>query len=150
MTDAHELGFEDREEIVAMERHGSDQHSLENGLKILLSVYNRFDGRKDISEENAQFFRSGQNNESISLKEFFTLVDEYKDQPVETFLRYIMKNYLILQHLRTAFNKMLRSVDGYYIEEIEGKLLRKADFSFDFQGIRMVQLYSVMTDLGLI
>lgn len=144
------LNFADREQIISTERRGSGQKSLKNGLNILLSVYNRFDGRKDISEENAMFFRSGQNNESISLNEFFTLVDQYKDQPVETFLRYIMKNYLILQHLRTAFNKMLRNVDGYYIEEIEGKLLRKADFSFDFQGIRMVQLYSVMTDLGLI
>ena len=58
--------------------------------------------------------------------------------------------YLLNQHMNTAFEKMLQGRDGYYVEKIENEYVRKENFYFDFQGIRMVQLSMVMQDLNVL
>ena len=89
-------------------------------------------------------------NNSISLNEFFKLVDEYKDKTIEEFIKYVMYYYLLNQHMNTAFEKMLQGRDGYYVEKIENEYSRKEYFDLDFQGIRMVQLSMVMQDLNVL
>ena len=39
--------------------------------------------------------------------------------------------------------------DGFYYEYVAGKYSKCADFGFDFQGNRMIQLFQVMKDLDV-
>ena len=43
-----------------------------------------------------------------------------------------MNNYLLIQHLNTAFEKMLQGRDGYYVEKIENLYARKEYFKVFF------------------
>lgn len=144
--------FKQREDMIYLARSKNDNHvkNIENGLKILLSVYNRFVNRDDISSEDKVFFDYGIERESISLNQFFKLVEEYKDKPIKSILEYIMYNYLFNQHMNTAFGKMMQGRDGYYVEKIEDEYVRKEFFDLDFQGIRAIQLMSVMKDLNIL
>lgn len=143
------LKSQDMEKLLNVERSQETDNSLENGLVIMLSVFNRFNNRTDF-DDNIKFYLSDlMGNDSVSLESFAKFVNQYKDKPIKEFLIFIMNDLLISQHLKTAFNKMLENRDGYYLEEIDGKYLSCHDFDLDFQGIRMVQLYSVMKDLGV-
>lgn len=144
--------FKEREEMISKAKSKNDNHinNIENGLKIILSIYNRFNNRDDISIEDKQFFDYGIERDSISLNQFFNLVEEYKNKSIKEFIEYIMYNYLFNQHKLTAFGKMVQGRDGYYIEQIENEYVRKESFDFDFQGIRAIQLMSVMKDLNIL
>lgn len=144
--------YQVRESMIADARSKSSNHesNIENGIKIILSVYNRFFNREDYSKECKNYYNYGMDNSSISLSEYFKLVEEYKDKPIEEFIKYIMYHYLLNQHMNTAFEKMLQGRDGYYVEKIENEYSRKEYFDLDFQGIRMVQLTMVMQDLNVL
>lgn len=144
--------FLEREKMIADARSKSNNHELniENGIKLILSIYNRFNNRNDYSEENKNFYNYGMDNSSIALTDFFKLVEEYKDKRIVEFIKYIMYHYLLNQHMNTAFEKMLQGRDGYYVEKIENEYMRKEYFELDFQGIRMVQLAMVMQDLNVL
>ena len=144
--------YSDREKMIADAKSKSSNHqsNIENGIKLILSVYNRLNNRDDFSKDNKNYYNYGMDNNSISLNEFFKLVDEYKDKTIEEFVKYIMYFYLLNQHMNTAFEKMLQGRDGYYVEKIENEYVRKENFYFDFQGIRMVQLSMVMQDLNVL
>ena len=104
----------------------------------------------DARSKSSNHYNYGMDNNSISLNEFFKLVEEYKDKTIEEFIKYIMYYYLLNQHMNTAFEKMLQGRDGYYVEKIESEYSRKEYFDLDFQGIRMVQLAMVMQDLNVL
>lgn len=144
--------YSDREKMIADAKSKSSNHqsNIENGIKLILSVYNRLNNRDDFSKDNKNYYNYGMDNNSISLNEFFKLVDEYKDKTIEEFVKHIMYFYLLNQHMNTAFEKMLQGRDGYYVEKIENEYVRKENFDFDFQGIRMVQLSMVMQDLNVL
>ena len=144
--------FSEREKMVADGRSSNNNHELniENGIKIILSIYNRFYSREDFSKDNKNYYNYGMDNNSISLNEFFKLVDDYKDKTIEEFIKHVMYYYLLNQHMNTAFEKMLQGRDGYYVEKIENDYSRKEYFYLDFQGIRMVQLSMVMHDLNVL
>jgi hypothetical protein len=144
--------YSDREKMVADAKSKSSNHqsNIENGIKLILSVYNRLNNRDDFSKDNKNYYNYGMDNNSISLNEFFKLVDEYKDKTIEEFVKHIMYFYLLNQHMNTAFEKMIQGRDGYYVEKIENEYVRKENFYFDFQGIRMVQLSMVMQDLNVL
>lgn len=146
------FSYSDRESMIADARSKSSNHELniENGIKIIISVYNRFNNRDDFSKDSKNYYNYGMDNNSISLNEFFKLVEEYKDKTIEEFIKYIMYYYLLNQHMNTAFEKMLQGRDGYYVEKIENEYSRKEYFDLDFQGIRMVQLAMVMQDLNVL
>lgn len=150
VCDEYDFSFQEREAIIDKERRRSDEHSLENGLKILFSVYKRFKNRDDFEVSTQRFFLYGKDNDSICMEDFFKLLEENKYESIGFLLRYIMENYLIKQHMNTSFEKKLRGVDGYFLEEIEGKYVLKEHYSFDYQGNRLAQVYSVMKDLGMI
>ena len=144
--------YSDREKMIADAKSKSSNHqsNIENGIKLILSVYNRLNNRDDFSKDNKNYYNYGMDNNSISLNEFFKLVDEYKDKTIEEFVKHIMYFYLLNQHMNTAFEKMIQGRDGYYVEKIENEYVRKENFYFDFQGIRMVQLSMVMQDLNVL
>lgn len=142
----------EREGMISDARSKSSNHesNIENGVKIILSIYNRFNDRKDFSSDSKNYFNYGLDNNSISLNECFKLIEEYKEKPIEDFIRYIMYHYLLNQHMNTAFEKMIDGRDGYYVEKIENEYSRKEYYDLDFQGIIMVQLAMVMHDLNVL
>lgn len=149
ILDSSFMNSSEMEEVLLEERSQKDSGSLERGLSIILSVYNRFVEREDYDESLLKYYLYG-GNDSISFEVLINDIQKMKDYSIRDFLVFVMKNYLINQHLRTAFNKMIEGRDGYYIEELNGKYLVSHNFYWGFQGNRMVQLYSVMKDLGVI
>jgi hypothetical protein len=144
-----EFSFEEREKIIDNSRRSNNgTASLENGVRLILSIYNRFHNMEDIGEEKAFFDYGSEDN--ITFAEIFETVDEYRIYPIKDFIVYVMDVWLIQQHYITAFNKMLFGRDGFYYEIIDGLYFRKHEFKLDFQGIRMVQLSKVMQDLDML
>lgn len=145
-----EYGFDVREDMFnATAQSNTSSYSVENGLKMMLSVYNRFACRESIDIDK-EFLGKGMDSQSISLSEFFETVDEYRDKTIKELLIFVMQSWLINQHYLTAFNKMLQGRDGFYYETFDGKYVRKHEFGLFFQGIRMVQLTQVMMDLDML
>ena len=146
------FSFEDREKIISNASSDSLSHesNIENGIKIILSVYNRFIDRDDFSKDNLYFYNYGSDRNSISFNNFFEIVKVYSTKSIKEFIIFIMNNYLLLQHFNTAFEKMIQGRDGYYVEKIENFYARKEFFKLDFQGLRMIQLTSVMKDLNIL
>ena len=142
--------FKTREGMIAASaRRDTSSYSMENGLKVILSIYNRFKERPDFGDEKS-FLNYGIDTQSISFEELFKLIESYKARTVKDLLRYIMKKWLVEQHYITAFEKMLQGRDGFYYELIDDKYVRKYDFGMAFQGIRMIQLSQVMRDLDML
>lgn len=145
-----QYSFLDREIIIADARRSNNGiASVENGIKLILSIYNRFHDRTDIDDEKA-FFSYGADGENISFSELFETVDKFRNQTIKDFILFVMDAWLIQQHYITAFDKMLQGRDGFYYEIIDGVYLKKHDFGIDFQGIRMIQLSQVMQDLNML
>ncbi|MBZ9688451.1 hypothetical protein G9F72_019155 [Clostridium estertheticum] len=142
--------FEQRETMISDAARGKNStSSVENGIKIILSVYNRFRIRTDLGDEKA-FFSYGVDNQSISMDEVFDIVDEFKNKSIKEFILFVMQQWLVKQHYITAFEKILQNRDGFYYEIIDGLYIKKHDFGMDFQGIRMIQLMQVMKDLDML
>jgi hypothetical protein len=141
--------FEARESIIsATARRDTSSYSIENGIRIVLSVYKHFKGR-DFGEEKA-FFDYGIESQSVSMTEMFELVDSYREKPIYDFIIHIIQNWIIQQHYITAFDKMLQGRDGFYYEIIDNRYIKKHEFTMGFQGIRMQQLTQVMRDLDML
>ena len=66
------------------------------------------------------------------------------------FLTYVMDQWLIEQHYKTAFEKLLQGRDGFYYEIVDGNYIYKYGFDIAFQGIRLFQLSQVMKDLDIL
>ena len=142
--------YNTREEMIAATaRRDVSSYSIENGLKIILSMFNRFKNRNDFGAE-AHFLELGIDNSSISFTEMFEQVEAHQTKSVKEFLFFVMQQWLIEQHYLTAYEKMLQGRDGFYYELIDGNYIRKHEFGFDFQGIRLIQLSQVMRDLDMI
>lgn len=122
---------------------------VENGMKIILSMYNRFVDRTDFGDESA-YLTWGNESSSISFEELITTVNNYKNRTIRELLTYIMDQWLIEQHYKTAFEKLLQNRDGFYYEIIDGRYIHKCDFDMAFQGIRLFQLAQVMKDLDIL
>ena len=144
------LSFDEIEEsILYAIRSQKMEECVENGLRVILSVYNRFSERADLGDEKA-FLEYGADTQSIAMIEMFEKVKEYSKKPCAAFLQFIMEEWLIEQHFITAFEKMLQGRDGFYYELIDGKYIRKHYFNIDFQGIRLTSLTQVMRDLDIL
>lgn len=141
--------FQAREGMISECRRGSNKN-VQFGIQIILSIYNRFKDRTYEDSETESYIYEGEESDSISLKQLINKVDEYKNKTIKEFISYVMLNWIIRQHERTAFSKLLRGNNGYYIEKFDGKYLRKAIISLDFQGIKMVQLMQIMKDLDML
>ena len=131
------------------ERLFKSTNDLENGIKVILSVYNRLNNRADLEEFQCYFFY-GRDSQSIALEDVFEIVNEYKEKALVDFMIYVMKKWLIEQHYITAFEKMLQNRDGFFYEYNDDLYIKKHDFKIDFQGIRMIQLMQIMKDLDML
>lgn len=149
--------FDEREAFVEKARKsGNDPHNVENGLSLMLSVFNRFISRDDLLETEV-FLNNGRGvipgTGAISLTEWFDTVERYRVRPVRDLLEYIMREYVVEQHKRTCFEKLTRSsqsVDGFYFELIDDLYIRNEHvFQLGFQGLRILQLMQVMEDLDM-
>ena len=125
------------------------EQMVENGLKIILSMYNRFANRDDYDKEVA-YLTWGNDTSSIAFEELILTVQNYKNRSIKDFLIFVMDQWLIEQHNRTAFEKLLQRRDGYYYENVDGIYYHKHDFDMAFQGIRLYQLAQVMRDLDIL
>ena len=149
-VDECQLSFDEIEEAISHAiRSQKMEECVENGLRVILSVYNRFSARTDLGDEKA-FLEYGADTQSIAMTELFEKVKEYSAKPCAAFLQFIMEEWLIEQHFITAFGKMLQGRDGFYYELIDGKYIRKHYFYIDFQGIRLTSLAQVMRDLDIL
>ena len=150
VVDECHLSFDEIEEAISNAiRSQKMEECVENGLRVILSVYNRFSERADLGDEKA-FLEYGADTQSIAMVELFEKVKEYSKKPCAAFLQFIMEEWLIEQHFITAFGKMLQGRDGFYYELIDGKYTRKHYFNIDFQGIRLTSLTQVMRDLDIL
>lgn len=150
IIDDCQCGYEEIERIIAdTRRKNTSPYSVENGIKVILSVYNKFCNRDDLKEEES-FLDKGRGTESISMTEMFACVQEYGSSSIKTFIEFIIKTWIVEQHYNTAKNKALQGRDGFYFEIVNGEYSRRSEFSLDFQGLRMVELKQVMRDLDMI
>ncbi len=143
------LDYDAREQMIAKGRSGNDNTAVLNGLKIILSIYNRFYKRDDLGDDRL-FFDYGYDSDSLSFSEFFEDVNKLRNSSLKEFMMYVMDECLIQQHYITAYEKMLRQKDGFYYEVIDGKYIKRFDFKVDFQDIRLIKLSQVMKDLNII
>ncbi len=142
--------YSDREEIISAASHNQNQrHMLENGIKIILSTYNRFYNRSELGDER-NFFDYGSDSNSVPFSELFETVEEYKTESIKKLMVYVIKNWIIEQHYATAFEKMLQNRDGFYFEIVDDRYVKKHDFDMRFQDIRMTSLKQVMTDIDML
>lgn len=145
-----DLSFDEIEDVISDAMHGQKMEScVENGLRVILAVYNRFSKKTDFGDEKA-FLEYGADTQSIAIVELFEKVKEYREKPCVAFLQFIIEEWLIEQHYLTAFGKMLQGRDGFYYELIDGKYVRKHYFDLAFQGIRLTSLTQVMRDLNIL
>lgn len=130
--------------------------SAVDGLKLALSVYNRFSDRDDLGLA-AGFLDVGKGRipgmGALSTNEWIALVNRYRQKSIRDLLAYVMDECILEQHRRTCFEKLTRSsgsVNGFYIEFYDGLYVKNEhEFQVDFQGIRFVQLMQVMQDLRM-
>ncbi len=141
--------FDTREDMIADGRNGECDRAVINGLRIILSMYNHFHDREDLGDDRF-FFDYGFDSNSIPFSDFFDGVNKHMNDSIKSFLVFVMDNWLIQQHYMTAFEKMLQDRDGFYYEIVDGKYIKREEFSIDFQGIRLIQLSQVMKDLEVI
>lgn len=145
--------FEIREEMIDDARlYKKEKRIVSNALNVMLSIYNRFDDRDDLGDEK-NFLTWGNESDSISLSQMMNTVEEYKTKSVKDFLEFVMKNWLVNQHIITASEKALQSgngKDGFFIEVIDGIYYKKQDYKMDYQGIRLTSLTRVMRDLDML
>lgn len=137
--------FEEREMLITKGYNTSKkvENNIENAIKVLLTIYNRFKNRDDLNQEYLQL------GDEISIISMIEKIDEYKEKPVYEFLIYIMNHWIVKQHEKVAFNKLVQGRDGYFYEKIDDLYMRKTMPEPMFQGVRMIQLNQVMKDLDM-
>lgn len=137
----------EREEMMSMGSGTSKNISrnLENALKTVLSVYNRFRYRDDIEPDLLE--KGG----DVSLANIIRRVDEFSEKTVLDFISFVMTEWVLKQHEQVAFRKMMEGRDGYFVEHIDNLYYQKYfDYSPGFTGNRLMQLKKVMADLDML
>lgn len=143
------FNFDERENLIEQGYRSvrDTSRNCDTGIRIILSVYNRFKDRPDI--ENKHLSIGGE----VSVSNLIELVDNWKDRPVIDLLQYIMREWIVYQNEVTALEKVMRSrsLDGYIFERVDEKYARTGKYpATDFQGIRLINLLQVMKDLDVI
>lgn len=143
--------YDEREKMVrnSSSRVGNHALGVANGVKLILSVYNRMINREDFGSDNA-YLQYGLASHSIAITELFKLVAEYREKSLQSFLVYIMEHWLVQQHYITAFEKLMQNRNGFFYEVVDGMYIRKCGMGVGFQGIRLSQLMQVMKDLDML
>lgn len=139
--------FEQREKMIAVGNGSSRSYgaNIETGVKILLSLYNRFVNRNEL---NNCYLQEGQN---VSINALIKLVDEYCEKPIYEFIQYLMVNWIVRRHELVAREKLLQERDGFYFEKIDDLYVPTGHYAEPgFKGLRMLQLLQIMKDLNML
>lgn len=139
--------FEEREKMISTGSGASRNYhtNIEIGLKILLSLYNRFVNRDEL---NINYLHEG---DDVSISALIKLVDDFRDKPIIKFIQYIMVNWIVKKHEFVAREKLLQGRDGFYFERIDDLYVPAGHLSEPgFKGLRMLQLLQVMKDLDML
>ena len=144
-----EFDYDTRENMISIARAGNDRYAVENGVMIILSIYNHFINRDDLGDDRL-FFDYGIDSNSISFTEMIEGIEKHKDSTIKEFMIFVMDEWLIQQHYITAFEKMLQGRDGFYYSLIDGQYIKRENFDINFQGIRLTNLAQIMRDLEVI
>lgn len=140
--------YEEREEMLKIRVRQIRSNLLVDGLKIMLSVYNRFDNREDLTDYS-EMFGTSDTYDTIPLIVFFDSVKKYKKDSAVDFLIVIMKR-LILQNKMIGYKKLQRGKNGYYYEYNNGYYFKLLDYEYDYAGNRMFNIYRALEDLNLL
>ncbi len=146
IIDECNYNYSTRETMIYNGRHDSmnNGHNIENGIRLLISIYNRFKNRQDI---NTDMLFAG---EDISIAELIKLINEYSEKTIKDFIMYIMNNWIIDRHRIVAYGKLADKRDGFYFEEVNNRFIQKAIPTPEFQGIRLISLLQIMKDLDML
>ena len=139
--------FEERERMISSGSGASKNcgANIETGLKILLSLYNRFVNRGGLNEN---YLNEG---DDVSISRLIKLVDEYSDKPIIEFIQYVMVNWIVKRHEAVAREKLLQGRDGFYFERIDDLYVPSEHLAEPgFKGLRLLQLMQVMKDLDML
>jgi hypothetical protein len=139
--------FEEREKMISTGSGASRNYhaNIETGLKILLSLYNRFVNRDELNEN---YLHEG---DDVSISSLIKLVDEYSDKPIIEFIQYVMVNWIVKRHEAVAREKLLQGRDGFYFERIDDLYVPAGHLAEPgFKGLRLLQLMQVMKDLDML
>ena len=139
--------FEEREKMISIGSGASKNYhaNIEIGLKILLSLYNRFVNRDEL---NVTYLHEG---DDVSISSLIKLVDEYSDKPIIEFIQYVMVNWIVKRHEAVAIEKLLQGRDGFYFERIDDLYVPAGHIDEPgFKGLRLLQLMQVMKDLDML
>ena len=147
-----EFSFTEREALISKPKKGDETNIIKDAVGVMLSVYKRLSNRSEFSDTTRKYFSTGEAGGSVTLDMFFKLVNEYENRTIQEFVYQIIRKYLVKQHVRTAFRKLLEGKDNYFVEKVNDKYCGIPGRSYDygFQGLRMVQLKSVMKDLRIL
>ena len=140
--------YEEREEMLKIGVRQIRSNLLVDGLKVMLSVYNRFDNRKDLTNYHEMF---GINDayDTIPLVAFFDSVKKHKKEKTVDYLIMIMKR-LIIQNKLIGYKKLQRGKNGYYYEYNNGYYFKILEYEYDYAGNRMINVYRALEDLDLL
>lgn len=141
------FNFTEREALISKGSGSSKSRdmNLEIGIKILLSIYNRFVDRDDLDKG---YLNEG---EDVSISSLISLVNQFKEKPIIEMIEYIMVNWIVKRHEAVALEKLLQKRDGFYFERIDDLYIPTNQFAVPgFKGLRLIQLMQVMKDLDIL
>lgn len=147
----YNLKGEDIHEILSYARNKRNSHdkNIDNAVKILCSLYNRLSEREDLNQE---FLDMDNEGTSISINRMLKDIQKYKNKSVKDFSKYILKEYVIMQHINTAKRKMQLNEDsfflGYYNDIIYG--LNLYIYDYGYQNLRINNLFQVIKELDML
>lgn len=141
------FNFTEREALISKGSGSSKSHemNLEIGVKILLSIYNRFFYRDDLDKS---YLNEGAD---VSISALISLVKKFKEKPIIEMIEYIMVYWIVKRHEAVACDKLIQGRDGYYFERIDDLYIPTGHFAEPgFKGLRLIQLMQVMKDLDML
>ena len=142
--------YEEREKMLKVGVKEIQSNLLVDGLRIMLSVYNRFENRNDLGTDfNWMFGNNNIHDDTIPLSAFFLSVKHHKKEYAIDYLELIMKR-LIIQNKIIGYKKLQRGKNGYYYEYNNGYYYKLFDYDYGYAGNRMINVYRALKDLDLL
>lgn len=141
--------YEEREEMIKAGVKIIQSNLLVDGLKLILSIYNRFENRDDLGKEYEEMFGIKDDFDTIPLVLFFENIKNYKNNKAIDYLEMLMKK-LIRQNKIIGYKKLKRGKNAYYYEYSNGYYFKIANFEYDYSGNRLINVIRALEDLNML